>query len=341
MDLAPHSYSLGHHEAICYLFSVAAGLQSMVLGENQILRQVKDAYRISTQAGRTATVLNRLFHKALEVGKRVRSDTAINKGAATVSAAAVGLAAKQFDNSGPLTILVVGAGETGEQVLKAFSDWGCHNLLVANRTNSRARKVAEKYGAQAVEYEGWERLLGTCDIAITSVSVSAPIVTPDSGGEILRERRNDPLLLIDLSVPRAIDEKVGEIENVLLHTIDDLQEVVDSTFERRAEEILKAEEIVTQAVNEFTCWLHSLQLAPTISFLKNRFESISDGELHKLKNRLSESEYEKVQEYARFINGKYLGLIIKNLKSLSSDGRHLESIEILRSLFETEIGGME
>ncbi len=334
VDLTPYMYSFGHQDAVRHLLSVAAGLDSMVIGENQILMQVRKAYQTSVKAGHTAAVLNRLFHKALEVGKRVRSETAINRGAATIGAAAVELAAKVFDDLESRPILIVGAGETGEQVLKAFSERGCRSLFMANRTDSRARDVAEKYNARAVEYREWKQLLGTCDILVTSVAVTVPFVTPAAFGEVFRSRRGMPFLLIDLSVPRAVDEEIGKIENVLLHTIDDLQEVVASTFQHRAEEIRKAEAIISPAVNEYFSWLDSLRLLPTIESLKSKFESISDAELRKLKNRLPENEYEKVQEYARFINGKYLGLLIKNLKLLSSDGRRLDCVEILRELFE-------
>jgi glutamyl-tRNA reductase len=333
-DLTPHLYSVEGPEAVRHLFSVAAGLDSMVLGENQILGQVKQAYRVSAETGRTSRVLNRLFHKAFEAGKRVRSETAITQGAASVGAAAVELAARIFDNLDSHEILLVGAGDTGEQVLKSFSERGSRSLLVTNRTHSRAEELAQKYRSRAVSYEGLAEHLESCDVVITSVSTPDPIITRAAFREIMHRRRNRPVFLIDLSVPRAVEERVRDVENAFLYTIDDLQEVVAYSFQQRAGEVRKAEAIVAELTRDYCAWLDAMQLSPTIESLKSRLESISSQELAKLKNRLAESEFEKVREYAQFINGKYMGILIKNLKSLSGNGRRLECIEIVNGLFE-------
>jgi glutamyl-tRNA reductase len=251
-----------------------------------------------------------------------------------VGAAAVELAARIFDNLDSHEILLVGAGDTGEQVLKSFSERGSRSLLVTNRTHSRAEELAQKYRSRAVSYEGLAEHLESCDVVITSVSTPDPIITRAAFREIMHRRRNRPVFLIDLSVPRAVEERVRDVENAFLYTIDDLQEVVAYSFQQRAGEVRKAEAIVAELTRDYCAWLDAMQLSPTIESLKSRLESISSQELAKLKNRLAESEFEKVREYAQFINGKYMGILIKNLKSLSGNGRRLECIEIVNGLFE-------
>ena len=327
-------YTFKEEQAVIHLFRVAAGLNSMVLGENQILGQVKEAYRISASRKFTAAVLNRLFHKAFEVGKSVRTETSINEGASSVGYAAVELASRIFTNLRERPVLLIGAGETSELVLESLAQRGCRHLHIANRTFKRAQSLAEKYQAEAVSFDGLIEHFLHCDVIITSTASRTPLIRSDFINEAMQKRNNRSLFLIDLSVPRDVDERVKEMEEVFVYDIDDLEVVVAHNLEKRKLEIENADRIVERHSREFFSWLSTLGLAPTIVHLKKKFESISMHELKSLKNRLSEEAFQKVQEYGGLLQEKYLGFIVKNLKVLSRDGQQLDYIDLVNNLFE-------
>lgn len=322
--------------AVDHLLRVVSGLDSMVLGENQVLGQVKEAYRISSSRKLTSTIFNRLFHLAFETGKRVRAETKINEGASSVSYAAVELASRIFSHLADHPVLLIGAGETGQLVLQALKDRGCEHLHVANRTAERAAEIADNYGAETADFENLEEAMIHSDIIITSTGAQKPIVTASALGPIMKKRRSRPLFCIDLSVPRNIEESVKSIEEVFVYDIDDLNTVVRHNYDRRKKEIVKAEEIITSKCEEFFTWVATLGLSPTIKRLKSRLGSITGDELAKLANRLPENEYCKVAEYAQYIQGKYLGQIVRRLKELSKNGQRLEYLDMVNKLFELE-----
>ncbi|MEW5813998.1 MAG: glutamyl-tRNA reductase [Spirochaetota bacterium] len=333
-DITGYFYSLKGEEAARHLMRVASGLNSMVLGENQILGQLKEAYRISCEHNFTGTVLNRLFHKAFEAGKRVRSETAINKGAASVSFAAVELCEKIFENLSSHPLLLIGAGETGELVLKNLTERGVRDITIINRTYKRACEQAAKYGAKAVKFEELKQSLASKDIIITSTASTRPVILFSDVKGIMKKRKSKTIFFIDLAVPRNIDEKVKDIHNVLLYNIDDLEKVTAHNYEKRKAEIEKADTIIDKICRDFSSWFNTLKMTPTIESLNCKFDSMNEQELRRLKSKLSDNEYQKVQEYARFIKGKYLGLVIKNLKRLSDTGKKLEYIDLVNELFE-------
>ena len=309
-------YSLRGNDAVQHLFKVAAGLDSMVLGENQILNQVKEAYRFSAAQKLTFTILDRLFHQAFAVGKRVRSETGINEGTSSVSFAAVELAGKIFGDLSKHSVLLAGAGETGELVLQSLRQRGCSHIHVTNRTFSRAQEVSALYKAEAVEIERLTELLLHCDIVIVSTASTTPIFTRRQLIPIMKMRKNRPLFFIDLSVPRNVEEGARKPEEVFVYDIDDLEAVVAHNRKLRAAEIASAERIIAEAEKEFDDWLESLNLSPTIQKLKTRIGEVSELELKKLRNRLPPEIYERIASYANFVEGKYLGMIVKNLKKL-------------------------
>ncbi len=337
-EVKPYFYSYIEDRAVVHLFRVAAGLNSMVLGENQILGQVKEAYRISASRKLTGTVLNRLFHRAFEVGKVVRTTTAINEGASSVSYAAVELASKIFASLEEHPVLLIGAGQTGELVLQSLAHRGSSHLHVTNRTASRASDLAERYGAEALPFDRLGEHLQHADIVITSTASRTPLVDAGLMRKVMQERHGRPIFLIDLSVPRDVDETVRAIEGVFAYDIDDLQMVVAHNSERRKQEIAKAEQAIQSYTRDFFAWLATLELSPTIARLKEKLQGVARGELEGLKSRMSEDSYRRVQEFAEFLQGKYLGLIVKNLKSLSRDGQQLETIELVNQLFELRGG---
>lgn len=331
-------YTYGEQEAVTHLFKVASGLNSMVLGENQILGQVKEAYRISSSRKNTRTVLNRLFHRAFEVGKRVRTETAINEGASSVSYAAVELATRIFSNLSAHPVLLIGAGETGELVLQCLRERGSEHIHIANRTLERAQNLSEKYKAEAVSMQRLPEFLIHCDIVVASTSAPEQLVKVQEVKRAMEQRHGHPMFFIDLSVPRDVDEDVKKLENVFVYDIDDLEAVVAHNYEKRKGEIEKAGKIITQQTKDFYNWLSSLSLSPTITGLKVKLSAIIDEELNSLKNKLSESELEKVSKFANYVQGKYLGLVVKNLKKLSNNGRQLEYIDMVCRLFELQGG---
>jgi len=334
-------YTLQERRAVRHLFRVASGLSSMVLGENQILGQVKSAYRISASRKQTDAVLNRLFHKAFEVGKSVRSETGINEGASSVGYAAVELASRIFENLAELPVLLVGAGETGELVLECLAARGNRHLHVVNRTLERARALAARHGAEAAGFDRLGEQLLHCDVVVTSTASPEPLLRRDALKGIMQRRRGRSLFLIDLSVPRDVEESVREIEEVFLYDVDDLQLVLAHNAEKRKGEVRKAERIVERHTREFFDWLSTLELAPTIAHLKERLASISEEELRALKRRLPEETFQKVEDFGQFLQGKYLGLIVKNLKSLSRNGRRVEYVDLVNELFELRGGERE
>ncbi len=333
-NLSPYFYIHRDNAAVTQLFRVAAGLNSMVLGENQVLRQVKDAYKISASRKFTSAVLNRLFHKAFEVGKTVRSETAINEGASSISYAAVELAGKIFSNLPAHPVLLIGAGETGELTLQSLVHRGSNHLHVANRTFSRARELADKYQAEAVPFDRLMEQFLHCDIVITSTASPEPLIEHAFVKQAMHRRHNRTLFLIDLAVPRDIETSTRKLEEVFVYDVDDLEAVVAHNYEKRRQEIEKAEKIVEKQTREFSSWLYSLSLGPTIGRLKAKFESLTRRELRSLQNKLPEETYGRVLEFTEFLQGKYLGLIVKNLKRLSHDGRLIEYVDLVNNLFE-------
>jgi glutamyl-tRNA reductase len=340
-DICGLFYTFQEQEAVGHLFGVASGLNSMVLGENQILGQVKTAYRISASRKLTGAVLNRLFHKAFEVGKTVRSQTALNEGASSVGYAAVELAARIFTNLPEHPVLLVGAGQTGELVLESLAKRGNRHLHIANRTRRRAEELAERFGAEVVAFDGLMDHLLHCDIIIVSTASREPLFRLDDLREVMKKRHNRGLFLIDLSVPRGVESAVRELEEVFVYDVDDLDMVVAHNREKRKGEIEKADRIVDRHTAEFFAWLGTLDLAPAIARLKDCFDSIPAAELEKLKNRLPSETYDRVQEFSDFIKGKYLGMIVKNLKTLSREGRQLDYIDMVNNLFDLTSGKKE
>jgi glutamyl-tRNA reductase len=332
-EINPYFYTVGGREAVEHLLNVAAGLDSMVLGENQVLGQVKEAYRISASRNYTGSVLNKLFHKAFEAGKKVRTDTEINKGASSVSYAAVELASKIFSDLEMHPVLLTGAGETGELVLKSLVERGSNKLFVTNRTYSRAENLAKKYSAEPVRFEELKEQLVNCDIVITSTSSPEPLFSFKMLKEVMKVRRHRTIFLIDLSVPRDIDEKAKHLENVFLYNIDDLDEVVAHNYEKRKHEVKKAEKIIKKIIDEFYSWVSTLNLAPTIDSLSDKLNILTLSGLKNLKSGVTENEFDRMSEFGECIKKKYLGLIIKNLKELSNNGQKPEYINLVNNLF--------
>jgi glutamyl-tRNA reductase len=253
--LINHIFYHENEEAVKHLFLVAAGLDSMVTGEHEILAQVKQAYQTAQKAGFTGKLLNVLFQRSLFVGKRVRTETGLGEGAASVGSIAVGMAERIFGNLTEQTVMILGAGEMAEVTAKHLLAQKAKSLLVANRTFERACKLAEEFGGTAMHFEEGLRQMSRVDIVICSTAAPHAVITPAHVRQIMAERKGRSLFLIDIAMPRDVDPAVNKIENVYLYNIDDLQQIVSENQAKRAQEAERAEKIVEQETQEFSRWL--------------------------------------------------------------------------------------
>jgi len=247
-ELEEHLYTYLSRDAVRHVFRVASSLDSMVLGEPQILGQVKEAYRRACQAHACGAVLNKFMHRAFRVAKRVRTETRIGDNAVSVSYAAVELARKIFDDLSEKTVLLIGAGEMAELALRHLIDQGVERVIITNRTHENAVSLAAQYRGRAVRYAEFPHYLADADIVLSSTGSSAYIVTAGEVAGIIRRRRNRPMFFIDIAVPRDIDPEVNALGNTYLYNIDDLQKVVDENLDERRAEARKAEDIVEDEV---------------------------------------------------------------------------------------------
>jgi len=279
--LEQHVYALHGEEAIRHVFRVASSLDSMVVGEPQILGQIKTSYGYAAEYKSSGIILNRFLHKAFSVAKRVRTETKIASSAVSVAFAAVELAKKIFNDLSDKTVMLIGAGEMCELAAKHFLNSGVRGLMVTNRTFERAEKLADEFDGKAVRFDDLFEQLHKADIILSSTGAPHTIIGAGDLDEVMRRRRQKPMFFIDIAIPRDIDPGVNDVENVYLFTVDDLQEVVASNLQQRKEEASKAENIVNEEIGQFFKWLSSLEVTPTVVALRNKFDEIRKAELEK------------------------------------------------------------
>jgi glutamyl-tRNA reductase len=320
-DVAPHIYDSADLDAARHLFRVAAGLDSLVVGEPQILGQVKEAHTAATEARTSGPVLNRLFHASFAVGKRVRTETGLGSGAVSVSYAAVALARKIFGDLSGRSVVVIGAGEMGKLTAIHMKSQDVRHITIVSRTMAHAARTAEAIGgASAAPWTDLDAVLATADIVITATGAANPILTKAHIEAVMRPRRNRPLFLIDIAMPRDVESAAGEIEQVFLYNIDDLQATVRENLARRASEVTRAETIVNEEVEKFGAWFRSRGAIPTVVALRERFEAIRRAELERLDFKLSSLSPEaraRVDEVTHLIVEKLLLTPTEQLKSLN------------------------
>ena len=330
-----HLYRSFGCRAAAHLFKVAGGIDSMVIGDIQILSQIKGHFTLAAEQGTVGTFLNRLAQTALRVGKRSRTETSICEGAVSVSYAAVELANKIFSNLSEKHVLLVGAGETGELAAKNLVGRGVASLTVSNRTRSRAEELVKHLGGSVVEYEHIEQAVQTADVVLTSVSSPEYILVPDQLRKAMKARSNAPLLIIDNGVPRNVHPDVNKLENVFLHDVDSLSRIVDQNLARRKSEVAAVNAIVLEELLGMKEWFSSLQVSPTIADLREYFESVRSEEVKKNINRFSQQDRELVDLVTKRIINKLLHIPTTNLKN--GNGESVEEkhkkIHIIRGLF--------
>ncbi|MFI5179294.1 MAG: glutamyl-tRNA reductase [Vicinamibacterales bacterium] len=336
-DVAPHVYDESDLDAARHLLRVAAGLDSLVVGEPQILGQVKEAHTVATEAQTAGPVLNRLFHASFAVGKRVRTETGLGSGAVSVSYAAVALARKIFGDLKGRNVLVVGAGEMGKLTALHMKSQGVQHVTIVSRTMAHAARTAEAIGgASAAPWDELDAVLGTTDIVITATGASSPILTKAHVEAVMRPRRSRPLFIIDIAMPRDVEAAAGEIEQVFLYNIDDLQATVRENLARRASEVSRAETIVGEEIEKFGAWFRSRGAIPTVVALRQRFETIRLAELERLDFKLSALPPEaraRVDEITHLIVEKLLLTPTEQLKSVGDTDAVAAYTEALTRLF--------
>lgn len=339
MEFKDYLYRHVLYDAVRHLFRVAAGLDSMILGETQILGQVKEAYEMACELGVSNNVLNTLFQQAISVGKRVRTETKIDQNAVSVSYAAVELARSFYGQLVGRSVLVMGAGKMSQLAVKYLTANGVETVLVTNRSYDRAVDLASQLGGKAVKLEALTDHLATADIVISCTAAPGYILTEENvAGPI--SQRDKPLLLIDIAVPRDIEPAIGNLANSKLYDIDDLNLVVDQNLAERKEAALQGEVLIEEEIDTFFKWLGSLFVVPTIIALREKAHDIKDRELARTLRRLpglSEKEKNLVSSLANSIVNQLIHSPIVNLKEFATTRQGHLYTETLQNLFDLDI----
>jgi glutamyl-tRNA reductase len=332
-SLEQDTYWLTDAEAVRHLYRVASSLDSMVVGEGQILGQVREAYRAATEEHCAGQILNRLFHTSLRVGKKIRSETGIGDSPLSVPRVAVKLAEEVFGDLAGRRALVLGAGDMSELVVKHLKDRGVADLLIANRTPERARLLAERVGGRAVAFDALTAELPEVDVVVSSTGSGEWVVQSETVAGAL-EARSEPLFFIDIAVPRDVDPVVQTLGSVYLYDIDDLQAVVERNAEGRQDAAEEGEAMISPAVLEFTGWLSTLHVVPLIQELRNGAEQIRHHELARALDRmeLSPEEAASVERMSHSLVNKLLHGPIQEIKARAEAGSPIESSEVRRRL---------
>jgi glutamyl-tRNA reductase len=336
-DASGHGYVRRDRDAVAHLFRVTSGLDSMVLGEAQIHGQVRDAWE--TCRAHSGPVLNRLFQTSLSVAGRVRNETSVARGAASVSSAAVQLAKQIFGALGGKRAMVLGAGEMAELALECLADQGVRMSIVANRTYERATELAARYGAVAMHYDECWAALADVDVLVCSTAAPRAVVLVDHVRPALASRGDRPLCILDIALPRDVDPAVGELANVFLYNLDDLQSVVTANLERRRAELPTAEELIGSEVGKYWDWVAGLSAVPVLTAMRERMEAVRAKELADTMRQLQHlppAERAVVEELSRTLMNKFLHEPTVRLRAAAANGRGLGVVDTVRYLFGLE-----
>jgi len=335
--LQDHLYFFEGTPAARHLFRVACGLDSMVVGEGQILAQVKDTLQEAQDAGSSGTVIHSLFQYALRSGKRARTETEIGRGAVSISLAAVQLARQVFERLEQHLVLLIGAGEMGEQTARFLLQGGSGpRIQVCNRTASRARELAAEFGGTAVPWEQLEVALRQADIVISSTGAPEPVVTLATMRRVTRARRGRPLYLVDIAVPRDVEPAVGDLDDVYLYNIDHLQAVVEENLGVRHAEIARVEILIQEELQRFQSWLRGLEVGPTIQQLQELAQDVVSAEMARVGGRLSHlspRDRDVVDTMVRGVVNKLLRPPILHLRAAAESGNGYHEVEHVRAIF--------
>ena len=332
-EFAPHLYHKSDRQVVEHLFHVASSLDSMVLGETQILGQVREAYEAASQLSAAGPLLNPLFQRAIAVGKQVMHETSLNEGQVSVASVAVDYARGIFDHFDDKTVLCIGGGKMAALVLQSFVALRPGRLRICNRDAARAGDLAARFGGESIALEGLDDQLVAADIVVTSTGATHPIITRQQFELLRKRRRYRPIFLIDIAVPRDIDAAVGQLENVYLYNLDDLQQVVSQTQAQRKDAIESARGIVAKQIESFLAWNRQRELGPAIHELYNRYHRIAREELARTMSKLpniSDAERSHLEDLARRIVNKLLHDPVQSLRH--ADPNHVPAAQYLHAL---------
>jgi glutamyl-tRNA reductase len=336
-DATPYAYVRHDREAVAHLYRVAAGLDSMILGEAQIQGQVRDAWELGRAA--SGVVLNRLFQNALGVAARIRTETAVGRGAASVSSAAVQLAKQIFGSLNGRRAMVIGAGEMAELALQCLVAEGVRTSIVANRTFERAEALAERHGATAMHLDECWPGLADVDVLLCSTAAPHPVVRMQHLVPAIERRRDRPLCILDIALPRDVDPAVRALSNVYLYDLDDLQAVVAASIERRREELPSAEQVIGGEVDRYWEWLAGLQAVPVLTSVRAAAEQMREREVAQLLRRmphLTPADHDAIEQLSRSLMNKFLHEPSIRLRAAAANGRGLGIVDAARYLFGIE-----
>jgi glutamyl-tRNA reductase len=322
-ELRRSAYHFEAEAALQHIVQVAAGLDSMVLGEPQIFGQLKSAYSVAGEAGTVGAELGRLFPRAFAIAKRVRTDTAIGENPVSVAYAAVDLASHIFTDLGDCGALLVGAGETIELVARHLVDAGVKRIVIANRTLGRARELAQRFGAEAVLLAEIPDQLLNADIVITSTASQLPILGKGAAEQAIKARKHRPMLMVDIAVPRDIEAQVGELRDVYLYTVDDLREIVDENLRTRQSEARKADQLIEEGIREFLAETRSLAAVDSVREYRGMAERVREEELERALRAIARGDdpQQVAAQLARAITNKLIHAPTAGLKAASAAGR--------------------
>jgi glutamyl-tRNA reductase len=326
------------YDAIRHIYRVGSSLDSMIVGEPQILGQLKDAFDAALKNKTTGVFLNKLMRKSVSVAKRIRTETKIAESAVSISFAAVELAKKIFDDLPTKSFMLIGAGEMAELAAKHLINNGVKDVYVTNRTTERAEELAQEFHGKVILFDNFDLELRYCDIVICSTGAPYYILIKEQIHRIMKERKQKPMFIIDISVPRNIDPQINDLDNVYLYDVDNLQGIVDTNIQERAKEAEKAERIVDEEIGSFLKWNASLSATPTIVALRNKAEKIRKEELEKTVKKLGPLEEEKIKaiEYlSTSIVNKLIHPPTAALKSEEEDKEQM--LDIVQKLFKLEL----
>jgi glutamyl-tRNA reductase len=331
-----HFQTFVSKDAIKHLFCVTTGIDSLLIGDNQVFKQVKDSFRIAEETNFAGYIMHRIFDAAIRTGKRAISETAISEGAVTVSYAAVQLTEKIFSNLSKKSALVIGTGETGEIAAKHLSERGIGSLAVTNRTQEKAEKLAQKLNSKVIPFAEFREAIHKFDIIISATAAPEILITKDDVKAALKKRSNNPMILMDIAVPRDIDPETRKIDSVFYHDLDSLNIIVEQNLAKRKSEIPKVEKIIDEELDNFREWYNSLQAAPAIKDLRDFFEEIRNEEVEKNKNKFTAEDQEKLDIVTKRIINKILHhptIELRKADQVSGSVDATTKIGIIRDLF--------
>ena len=345
--LKPHLYEFSDGDAVQHLFGVACGIDSLVIGESQILKQVRDALEMAQENGSARLLLNEIFQRSLRVGKRARTETDIGRGRLSVGTAAVELACQIFDSLDSRSALLIGAGKMGELTAQYLVDSGIGRLYVTNRTPERARSLARCIDGEAVDFADLAVKLQEVDVVISSTAAPGFVIPAGQMRQTMRQRRSRPLFLIDIAVPRDIDPQVRDLDNVFLFDIDDLKQVVESNRGEREVEVLKVQQLIREEIHDFLLWFNALGTGPLVKALRRRAEVLRQVELDRWMaklSHLSEQDLKSVEGILRGYGNKLLHDPLVRIREFANDEDgyiRLDTVQRLFNLDTSEEGNEE